>query len=411
MHIQVLTPYYTPDGGPSAPLYAMLCQALARRGHQVTVISAVPHYPSGYVQPGYIGKRIMSSRENGVEVVRVPVPSVDRSKLALRMVQFFSYQLGAAWAGLSHQYDVLLVSNPAFEMILPFAMLSVLRNKPAVFSVHDVYPDVGVKLGIFRQKVVIEAVAGLERFCLNHSVIVRVLSESFVSSVRSMGVPESRISLVYDWVDTDLIRPLPRDNAFARENDLVGKFVVLYAGNLGLSQGLEHILTAAELLAYQKDIRFVFVGDGAARPRLVAESRRRTLTNTQFLPYQPRDRLPEVLATADISLVTLQTGIGSGSLPSKTFSILASGRPVLASVDPDSDIFRLVDRSQSGICVPPEDPDALIQAIVQLKANPAQREMLGANGRAYAVRFHSPLSAAEQFEELLSRAITHGGNR
>lgn len=404
MRIMVLTPLYAPDGGPSAALYAMLCEGLVRWGHQVTVICAVPHYPSGRVPKEYSQKRISYSRENGVGVARVPVPSLARSKLVLRMLQFLSYQLGASWAGLSRHYDVLLVSNPALEVFLPFGILSVLRHKPAIFSVHDVYPDVGVRLGIFRHRAVIQAVGLLERFCLDHSAIVRVLSESFVPSLRKMGVPESKIALVYDWVDTDLIRPLPRENDFARENGLVNKFVVLYAGNIGLSQGLEHVLAAAKLLAYDENIQFIFVGDGAARRRLVEEADQRVLTNVQFLPFQPRERLPEVLATADVSLVTLQSGIGLDSLPSKSFSILASGRPIMASVDEGSDTWNLVKRAAAGICVPPEDPLKLADAILSLKQNPAECERLGRNGRLYAVKHHSLCSAAEQFEELLLQA-------
>jgi colanic acid biosynthesis glycosyl transferase WcaI len=224
-------------------------------------------------------------------------------------------------------------------------------------------------------------------------------------------VPEGKLSLIYDWVDTELIQPMPRENSFSREHGLIEPFVVLYAGNIGLSQGLENLLTTAEKLSGDPDIRFVLVGDGTGRERLEKETIKRGLNNLQFIPFQPRVRLPEVLASADVSLVILRKGIGSGSLPSKSFSILASGRPLLASVDTESDMVRLVERSQGGICVPPEDPEALAQAIMTLKANPLQRERFGINGRAYALKFHSPQSAAEQFEELLRKAIVdHGRN-
>jgi colanic acid biosynthesis glycosyl transferase WcaI len=202
-------------------------------------------------------------------------------------------------------------------------------------------------------------------------------------------------------VDTDFIKPIPRDNAFSQELHLSNTFIVLYAGNLGLSQGLEHVLTAAEQLADHRDIKFVFVGDGSGREHLVAEAERRRLANVQFLPFQPRSRLPEVLATADISLVVLRRGIGSGSLPSKLFSILASGRPILASVDEGCETWELVERAQAGICVPPEDPIELAKAILNFKKDDCFRERLGLNGRAWAERYHSPQSAAEQFEKLL----------
>jgi colanic acid biosynthesis glycosyl transferase WcaI len=246
----------------------------------------------------------------------------------------------------------------------------------------------------------------MERFCLNNSNIVRIISDSFRPGLRALGVFDDKMALVYDWVDTEIIRPLPRENVFAREHDLIGQFVVLYAGNLGLSQGLEHVLTAAEMLADHSDISFVFVGDGAKREYLVSQAEQRQLTNVKFIPFQPRQRLSEVLASADVSLVTLQRGIGTGSLPSKTFSILASGRPVLMSIDEESETWNLIKRAGAGVCVPPENPTALVGAILSLKKDPELRECLGRNGRAWAEKHHSPQSGAKQIEKLLFEAIS-----
>jgi colanic acid biosynthesis glycosyl transferase WcaI len=405
MRILVVTLLYTPDGGPSAPLFGMLCESLAARGHEVTVIAAAPHYPSGRVQDGFRGWRIKRTRERGVTVIRVPVPSIRRASQFQRLVQFAAFQAAAAFAGLSQSYDVVLASNPALETWLPFAVLGPARGKPAVFSVHDVYPDVGIALGIFRHEAVIKAVAALERFCLSRSRSVRVLSRSFFEPVAALGIPRDKITLIYDWVDTDLIKPLPRNNRFAREHGLDDKFVVLYAGNIGLSQGLEQVLGAAGHMRDQADIAFVFVGEGGGREALMAQAARRQLANVRFLPFQPRARLPEVLATADVSLITLKKGMGGASLPSKIFSILASGRPLLASVDAGSDTAELVHRSAAGVWVAPEDPVALAGAIADLKHDPERRQRLGKMGRQYALRHHSPAAAAAQFEQVLQAAL------
>lgn len=405
MHVLIVVLHYKPDLGPSAPLFTMLSEGLVQRGHKVTVITAVPHYPSGQVSLAYRGRRIWRSSENGVEVIRVPLPSLNRSNLAKRFLQLLCYQVFATWVGLGQQYDVALVTNPALDGWLPFTSLGVLRRKPAVFSVFDVYPDVGITLGIFRHKPVIAAVAGLEHFCLSYADVVHILSESFRPGLLALGVSNGKMALIYPWVDTGLIRPLPRDNAFAQEHNLKDKFVVLYAGNLGLSQGLEHILTAAEQLACHQDIGFVLIGDGTVRESLMVQAEQRRLSNVQFLPFQPRDRLPEVLASADVSLVMLRRRIGTGSLPSKTFSILASGRPIVASVDEKNEIWSIVKRAEAGICVPPENPSELVSAILTLKQDKALRERLGQNGRIWAERYHSPQSAAEQIEKLLLAAI------
>ena len=405
MRVMIFGGYYEPDLGPSAPLFTMLCENLVRLGHQVTMITMVPHYPSGRVSAKFRGKWLWKSVENGVNVIRVALPSVDRSKLPARMLQFICYQIGATWAGLGKQYDVVMASTSSLTSWLPFATMVVLRHKPAIYSIYDVYPSVGITLGIFRHKPVIAFISSMERFCLNHATIIRIISDSFRPELRALGVPDEKMVLVYDWVDTDLIHPLPRDNSFAREHDLLGKFVVLYAGNLGLSQGLEHILTAAEMLVEHQEIRFVFVGDGANRERLVAEAEQRQLNNVKFIPFQPRPRLPEVLASADVSLVSLQRGIGLGSLPSKTYSILASGRPVIACIDQDSETWNLIKRADAGLCVPPENPAELVEAILTLKKDPELRDRFGRNGRSWAEQNHSPQSGAKQIEKIM-REIT-----
>lgn len=405
MRIMVVVPHYRPDGGPSAPLFTTLCEELVCRGHQVTVLTAVPHYPSGQVPKEYRGKLRTRANENGVDVIRVALPSVNRHNFVWRMIQFISYQIGATLAGWNYKYDVLLTVTAALQVWLPFAFLSVLRRRPAVYSVHDIYPDAGVKLGIFRHKAVIDLVASLEDFCLKHAARVRILSESFKPGLLARGVAESKLSLIYDWIDADLFKPLPRDNDFAVEHDLVDRFVVLYAGNIGVLQGLEHVLEAANLLKDSNDIRFVFVGDGSAREALVEKADQLDLPNVEFLGYRPFEQMPEVLATADVSLVTLLKGSGSGALPSKSLAILASGRPILASVDQGSETWDLVKRAKAGLCVPPESPSRLVEAILTLKRDETLRERLRLNGRTWAERHHSPQSAAQQFEALLFAAV------
>ena len=410
MNILLIGTLYEPDLGPSAPLFTMLCKGLVERGHQVTVITMVPHYPSGKVSPAFRGKLICRSTEDGVKVIRIGLPSVNRRHLGQRLIQFICYQLGATFVGIGQRYDVVLAASSALSVWLPFFWSVVLRHKPAVYSVHDVYPDVGMTLGIFRHKPVIMAVSGLERYCLDHAQIVRILSESFRPGLRNLDVPDSKMVLVYDWVDTELIQPLPKVNPFAQKNSLSEKFVVLYAGNIGLSQGLEHILSAAEILADQKDIQFVFVGDGAGREPLQSQTAQRQLSNVQFIPFQPREKLPEVLSSADISLVILRRGIGAASLPSKTFSIMASGRPILVSVDEESESWKLIKRAEAGVWVPPEDPAKLAEAILTLKQDKALREQLGQNGRAWAEQHHSPQHASVQFEKVLDEAIAMSKN-
>jgi colanic acid biosynthesis glycosyl transferase WcaI len=405
MRILVVEPHYSPDGGTGAALITNLCEELASRGHLVTMLSAVPHYPSGRVPKAFRGKLKMQTIENGVHVIRVALPSLNRKNLIARMLQFVLYQIGATIVGLRLNYDVYLTSTAALQVWLPFVFLSVLRGRPAVYSVADVYPDIGIKLGIFRHKIIIELVRGLERFCLNHAVKVRTLSESFSPALRSLGVPRSKICLIYDWVDIDLIKPLPRDNDFAVENNLVDQFVVLYAGNLGHIQGLEYVLEAAKLLQDDRDIYFIFVGDGSAQGALIEKADQLRLSNVKFFTYQPFEKMPKIFAAADVSLVTLLKGTGFSALPSKSYAIFASGRPLLASIDEGCELWDLIKRANAGLCLPPENPARLAEAIRQLKQDNNLSKQLGRNGRIWAEQNHSPQSAAKKFEKVFASTI------
>lgn len=405
VRILLIAPYYSPDLGPSAPLFTMLAEELVKHGYEVIVVTTVPHYPTGQVKSSYRGKWVLRSTENGVRVIRIGLPSVKRSTLVLRLLHFLCYQLGATLAGIDLKYEVVIAANPALWVWLPFVHFVVLKHKPSIFSIHDVYPDVGISLGVFRNRFVTSFVARLERYCLDRCSAVRILSESFRPGLRNLGVCDSKMNLIYDWVDTDLIRPMPRDNEFARAYGLRDRFVILYAGNIGLSQSLENVLIAAEQLLEQPEIHFLFVGDGPGREGLMALADSKNLSNVQFVPFQPRNILPQVLASADVSLVVLRRGIGTGSLPSKTFSILASGRPIIASVDEQSETWCLIQNAQAGLCVEPENPAALVKAILTLKNHPTLGDRLGQNGRIWAERNHSPQAATIQFEELLNRVV------
>jgi len=410
VRVLVITLFYAPDLGPSAALHEMLCEELVRLGCDVSVISAVPHYPTGRVAKEFRGRLVQRERRQGVDVTRVWVPSVDRARLGLRLLSFFCFQVLAAFVALTRRCDVLLASSPALEVLLPVVALGLLRRKPMIYSVHEIYPDVGVKLGVFRHPPVIKAIDWMERRCCRRAGYVRVLSEGYKRVLESKGTPESKLAVIWDWIDTDFISPLPRCNAFSAQWGLDGHFVAMYAGNLGLTQGLEQVVEAARLLEEEPAVRIVLVGDGAAKGNLQQSVERAGLRNVQFVPFQERELLPWVLASADVSLLTLKRGMASDSVPSKCYSIMASGRPIIASVDEGSDTWNMIQRAGCGLCVEPETPHALAGAILDLFRNDAYRARLGALGRAYAVQHHSKLAAAQEFCRLL-RSLVCGEKR
>jgi colanic acid biosynthesis glycosyl transferase WcaI len=267
-----------------------------------------------------------------------------------------------------------------------------------VFNVQDVYPDVAIELGALRGPRVIRTARALERYVYRHSDAVTVLSDDLRDNVAAKLGDGRKVHVIPNFVDIERIRPTDPENAYRREFGLEGKIVVMYAGNVGLSQSLDTVLDSAAALAHEPDVVFVINGSGAARASL--ESKARGLSNVEFVDPQPEERLPEVLAAADVHLVPLRSGLARSSVPSKTYSILAAGRPLIASVDPGSEVARVVESAGAGVAVPPEDAESLTKALRRLLEDPERRREMGAAGRNWIEAWASPAAIAESYEKL-----------
>jgi colanic acid biosynthesis glycosyl transferase WcaI len=233
------------------------------------------------------------------------------------------------------------------------------------------------------------------------------ISEGFREIIISKGISQEKISVVPVWADTDFVFPKNKDNEFRRKFKLAGKFVLLYTGNLGVASYLEDVLDAAELLNEEEGIQFILLGEGVKKKQLIESAKKKVLKNVMFLSYQPREEYPEVLASSDVGLVTLNPVSGSFSLPSKTFNIMASGRPILSIAMKNSDIDKLITMNVIGLNVPPGNPENLAKAIISLRNN--NKETLEMGNRARFVceesysRYHCVLLYETRFEEIIRR--------
>jgi colanic acid biosynthesis glycosyl transferase WcaI len=287
------------------------------------------------------------------------------------------------------------------------------RRAPLVFNVQDVFPDVAVELGVLTDARVIGVASRLEHVTYARADAVTVLSDDLRDNVAAKlpSGQRDKVRVIPNFVDTDIIRPRERDNAYRAELGITGKTVVMYAGNVGLSQSLDLVIDAAEALAGRDDVAFVINGGGAARADL--EKRAAGMANVHFADLQPKERLPEVLAAGDIHVVPLKRGLARSSVPSKTYSILAAGRPLVASVDEGTEVARVVERSEAGLAVPPDDSDAFTAAIRTLVEHPDDAARRGAAGRRFVERWASPSAVAEAYEALFAElaATRRSGNR
>jgi colanic acid biosynthesis glycosyl transferase WcaI len=390
----------------------LLCEDMVRRGHTVTMVAAVPHYPSGIVSEAYRRRWVTRETRGGVTVLRVWVPSGDRANLWRRAWSFVVFQLLAAIQCARVPCDSALVVNPAIETWLPFVVLRAIRRRPCVFGVWDLYPDVGVRAGIFARPWVARTVAALERSCLEGASRVQALSAPLADALHERVSTPAKVTVVPLWIDVDAHAPAGKRNTFSMAHDLAERFVVLHAGNMGHAHGLEHVVEAAGVLAAEGDRRrehgggpptvFCFVGDGPRRQAIEARVAHLGLQNVRVLPFQPREQLAAVIGSADIGLVSVAAGVGDAVMPSKVLTLMAAGKPVIAVTDSTSALARLIAEAGAGLTVPPADPRALAAAVSLMRADPDLRARCGAAGRAFVRRRHDRAAAARAFLELLS---------
>src|SRR3954453_140 len=402
VNILILCPHFAPDVAPTGEVITSITRELAARSHEVHVVTSLPWYEHHRIEEGWDGRLVRQQPTDWGRITRVHPFPTDKTNIPARALAFGGF---TALAGLTAAIgrprpDVVLAMSPPLTLGLAGWGVARLRRAPFVFNIQDVFPDVAVELGVIKNPAVIRAASWLERFTYLRSDAGTVLSDDLRDNVAAkVGShrPE-RVRMIPNFVDTDHIRPAAHDNSYRREYGLTGKTVVMYAGNVGFSQSLDLVLAAASALAHDPDLVFVINGGGSAGADL--ERRAAGLANVRFVDMQPKDRLPELLSAADVHVVPLRRGLARSSVPSKLYSILAAGRPIVASVDLGTEVANVVERAGAGIAVPPDDAEALTKAIARMVADPEEARRMGAAGRASVERWASPAAIAEQYEAL-----------
>ena len=406
MKLVVVTPHFAPDVAPTGEVVTRIVEELIAQGHTIEVFTSLPWYRDHKIEPGYEGKLVRYEDAPWGRIVRVnPFPTPDKRNIARRAASFAGFSIASGVLGSrGENVEGVLALSPPLTLGLAGWRIARRRKAPLVFNVQDVYPDVAIELGVLTNPGLVSAARRLERLCYARADAVTVLSDDLKDNVSARLDDPRKVRVIPNFVDTEWITPASHENPYRRQHGLSGKFVVMYAGNVGLSQSLDLVLDSAAALAHEKDIVFVINGGGAGRAGL--EQRAKGLGNVVFIDMQPSERLPEVLAAADLHLVPLKRGLARSSVPSKTYSILAAGRPLIASVDSGSEVARVVERAGAGLAVPPEDAEAFTKAIRTLYERREELPAMGAEGRAFVQEWASPAAVAKQYADLFTELNT-----
>jgi colanic acid biosynthesis glycosyl transferase WcaI len=371
---------YWPDTGATGQLLTELAEDLAaHHGMQVTVISGYPLSGSGGIAA--------SETRNGVRILRARGSTLSQRTFAGRAANYLTYFLSALWIAvrLPRQDVTVALTDPP---IVGLAALAARPRRGMVFFCQDIFPEVAALLEDFKSPLVNRFLERVNRHLLRRAKRIVCLGDTMASRlVHGKGADPAKVTIIHNWADTTAIVPSEKSNVFSRAQGLDARFVVLHAGNIGLSQNLDVVIDAAAMLAARTDILILFIGDGNRRAALEAAATARGLNNVRFLPFQPRESLRWTYASSDVCLVSLKPGLAGYIVPSKLYPILASGRPYIAAVEALTEVAALTERHRCGLLVPPGDAVAMAKAILQLADQPQERGAMGLRARLAAELF------------------------
>ncbi|WP_413198888.1 glycosyltransferase family 4 protein [Nostoc piscinale] len=407
MQILIYSYNYHPEPIGIAPLMTELAEGLVKKGHEVRVITGMPNYPQREIYPGYQGKWYITEKINGVTVQRSYLRIKSKPNLLDRLLLELSFILTSLPQALrGKRPDVILLTIPPLLVTLPAALLGKIYNCPVVLNVQDILPEAAVRVGLMTNQRMIKFCEFLEKFAYRNAQAISVIADGFLENLVNKGVSPQKITCIPNWVNVNFIHPFPQNqNPWRIAHQLEGKFVVMYSGNIALTQGLETVVAAAARLRHLPKITFVIAGEAIALGRLQQYCLACGADNVLLLPLQPREQLPQMLAAADIGLIVQKRNVISFNMPSKIPLLLASGRPIVGSVPATGTAAKAIRDSGGGVIVEPESPEALADKILELYHQPQLRENLGQQGRQFAVEYYGCEQAIARYEELFIDAI------
>ena len=416
MRITLLCQYFPPEmGAPSARTFEH-ARHWASLGHDVTVITGFPNHPTGVIHPEYRGHFVKRERVEGIDLLRAWVYVAANKGFTKRVLNFLSFFFSSVALGslLTRRPDVVVGTSPQFFCAVAAYCLSVIKRAPFVFEVRDIWPQSAVELGALKNRALIRLLEAIEDHLYRRAALIVPVAESTRHYLAGKGVPAEKIRVVPNGIDAKyLASAQAAPDRLREELGLESKFIVSYIGTHGMSHALEVALKAAKKLEADPAIHFLFVGEGAEKENLKRLASELRLDNATFINAQPRERLLSFYGASDVSLVPLKRlPIFKKVLPSKLFELMGAGCPVICSVEGEA--AELVRSALAGLCIEPENVDALVEAVIRLRGNQELRAEMSGNGRSFvktnylrSVLAENYLNALEMSTESKRKSIFH----
>ncbi|MBN1628629.1 MAG: glycosyltransferase family 4 protein [Thermoleophilia bacterium] len=401
MRIGILTQYYPPEMGAPQARLSYLARRLRERGHEVVVLTAMPHYPRGRVFPGYGGLRRQEELE-GVRVTRTYVYAATGVGAA-RLLNYTSFAASSLFLGTPTlpRLDYLVTECPPLFVGPSGYLISRFRRARWIFNVSDLWVDSALRLGVLHEGLTLRAARAVERFCYRKAWCITGQSQEILQSV-SAGSPGAMTYHLPNAVVTEAFSPTFRSTEIRERLASGASAIAVYAGLHGYAQGLDQVLDAAQKLSDLNELRLVLVGDGPEKKTLMARADAAHLSNVTFLDAVAREEVPAILASADIALVPLKKSL-FGAVPSKIYEAMASGIPVVLSAEGEA--AEIVRDSGAGVSVRPGDSDALAEVLRRLTLDPDYRCRLGDAGVGAAKTRFNRVVITDAFIDYLEQVL------
>jgi hypothetical protein len=408
MRVVVFSQFFPPEIGAAQTRLETFARTLADSGHDVTVIAEVPNHPKGIIPPEWRGRFFHRTREHGYEVLRVWVHTAPRMTFWRRLAWYVTYAFNAvvvALATVRRRPAVVFASSPPLPVLASALVVAALWRRPLVVDVRDIWPAVGIAMGELRGRPVVHSLERLERVLYRRAAGVTCATPGFVEHVIEKGAEPGKVHLLPNGTLPEVFRPDRRDpnlrKSLGLENDA---FVVGYVGMLGIAQGLPTILDAAELLAGDVGIRFLFVGDGTVKEGLVASAKARGLNKVVFADQVAVEEAVKFINVCDVLLVPLaRVDVFKTFIPSKLFDYLSCEKPVVVMADGEA--RQLVEESGTGIFVEPGNPDELAKAVISLRDDAPRLQAMASRGRPFACAAFDRNEISRRLEMILSDVV------
>ena len=367
-----------------------LAEGLAEAGYEVVQFTPTPSRGVSVEARRHYRRLKYEERLNGrLKIYRFSMFREGKNPIA-RALRYICISTVHFWKAISyHDWDVLIVGSTPPTQGAMAGLLKKIKKNPVIFILQDVFPDSLVSTGLLRKGSMLWKLGRIiEDFAYRNVDKIVVISESFKENLMEKGVPESKIEVIPNWVEEDRVVPIEKESnvLYSAYNLDKAKFTICYAGNLGHTQNLELLLDVAEELQSNENIQFVLIGDGVYKSKVEERIHSANMHNVILLPFQLYELISHVFSLGDVGLVISKGGVGQNSVPSKTWSIMAAGRPVLASFDLDSDLNSVIKEAECGICVPPDDKESLVKAFLVMFEYRVKLPIYGEKGRKYIFR-------------------------